>query len=680
MHYSPMLCPRIAHFRLLFALAAMLAWAPAAISAEKESSAASSERLLGAVEYLASDELEGRGIGTDGLDKAAEYIAEQFRSFGLQTELFDGTPFQKFTVSASPELGPKEQNRLALDGPGGDAPDVPELKLGENFNTLAVGGSARFEAPLVFAGYGITAPEHDYDDYHGLDVKGKVAVILRKEPRQSKGAEEFNGEHPSQHALFATKIENAAKHGAAAIVFVNDHHELVNKLAVERQAWLKATQELAELTKKFSEAGDTSDEAFRKHREEVDKLLETINAHAKNLDAPADALLAFEQAGDDAKHDDLPVFFVKRSVIEPIIRSSLGASLAEIEAKIDEDLQPRSAPLEGWTASGEANVVRRKVEIKNVIAVLEGEGPLADETVVVGAHYDHLGMGGAGSLAPWTRDVHNGADDNASGTAALLEVAHRLASRDTPLPRRVVFMAFTGEERGLLGSAHYVKNPKFPLEDMVAMINMDMVGRLDDDKLVVHGTGTAENFDELVERLNREHGFQIIKKESGYGPSDHTSFYAKGAPVLHLFTGTHRDYHRPSDDTHKINVEGMRRVSDFVKDIVVEIASAPERPKYVKTERPKTAQRGRWPYFGSIPDYASDAEGLALNDVAKDGPAEKAGLKGGDVIVEFGGQKVTGIEDFAAALSGQKAGDKVKVKALRDGNTITVEVTLDPPR
>jgi Zn-dependent M28 family amino/carboxypeptidase len=320
------------------------------------------------------------------------------------------------------------------------------------------------------------------------------------------------------------------------------------------------------------------------------------------------------------------------------------------------------------------------VEVKNVAAVLEGQGPLADETIVVGAHYDHLGTGGAGSLAPWTRDIHNGADDNASGTAALLEVAHRLAARGEKPPRRIVFLAFTGEERGLLGSAHYVKHPAFPLEKTIAMINMDMVGRLADNKLVVYGTGTAEGFDALVDRLNEEAGFKITKDESGYGPSDHTSFYVKGVPVFHLFTGTHRDYHRPSDDYEKINVEGMRRVTDFVEAIVTEIAENPERPKYLETKRPQTAQRGKWPYFGSVPDYASDAEGLTLQDVAKNAPADKAGLKGGDVIVAFGNKKVTGIEDFAAALSQHKAGDRVQVKALRDGKEITVEVTLDPPR
>lgn len=652
------------------------------VAAEREANAASAARLYESVKFLSSDELEGRGIGTEGLDKAATYIAEQFRDIGLKTDVFNGSPFQTFTINASPELGSNDQNRLMLLGPGGEGEATTELplELGKDFNPLAIGGSGRIEAPLVFVGYGITAPEHQYDDYEGLDVRGKVVVILRKEPRQETDGDEFNGKHPSKHALFTTKVENAVNHGAAAIIFVNDHYELVTKRSSARETWQKAVQQLAEAVQEFQEANDDSPEAFQKHREQIQTLIEQIQESAKTLDSDPDTLLGFDQAGDVAHHENVPIFFCRREVIDPIVQNSLGLSLAEIEKKIDENLTPRSGLLEHWTVKGEAHIVRRKVKIKNVAAVLEGEGPYADETIVIGAHYDHLGLGGPGSLAPWTREIHNGADDNASGTAALLEVARRLAAHDKKPRRRILFIAFTGEERGLLGSAHYVKNPAFPLEKTVAMINMDMVGRLDDNKLVVYGVGTAEGFESLIDRLNETHGFRITKNESGYGPSDHTSFYTKGIPVMHLFTGTHSDYHRPSDDYDKINVEGLRRVTDFVVDITLAISDNRERPKYLETQRPQTANRGQWPYFGSVPDYASDAKGLKLQDVAKNGPAAKAGLKGGDIIIEFGGQAITGIEDFANALSKHKGGDRVIVKALRDGAEISVEVTLEAPR
>jgi hypothetical protein len=315
-----------------------------------------------------------------------------------------------------------------------------------------------------------------------------------------------------------------------------------------------------------------------------------------------------------------------------------------------------------------------------VIAVLEGEGPLADETIIIGAHYDHLGFGGPGSLAPWTTDVHNGADDNASGTSALLEIARQLSSLDHKLPRRVVFMAFTGEERGLIGSDHYVKNPRFPLSKTVAMLNFDMVGRLTDNKLILQGVDTATEFESLVDGLNKTYDFKLTKKPGGYGPSDHASFYPKKIPVIHLFTDLHKDYHRPSDDFETLNIEGMKRVVEFATDFALAIADMPQRPSYIEQERPKVARGGKWPYFGSVPDYGSAAKGLELKDVAKDGPAAKAGLKGGDIIVKFDDLKIGGIEDFAAALSQSKAGEIVKVIAKRGEKLEEFEVLLDKPR
>jgi Zn-dependent M28 family amino/carboxypeptidase len=310
---------------------------------------------------------------------------------------------------------------------------------------------------------------------------------------------------------------------------------------------------------------------------------------------------------------------------------------------------------------------------------LEGEGPHADETIVIGAHYDHLGYGGDGSLQPGSKDIHNGADDNGSGIAVLLEVARRLVALQRPLPRRIVFIAFTAEERGLLGSVQYVKEPVVPLEKTIAMLNMDMVGRLNENKLIVHGTGTATELDALVDRLNAQHEFQIIKKPSGFGPSDHTSFYSKKIPVLHFFTGGHEDYHKPSDDYDKLNVAGMRRVGSLVADAATALAEAKTRPTYQETKQTAVAG-GKWPYFGSRPDYAYEKPGVRMDGVAPDSPAERSGIKAGDVIVKFGDAKVATVSDFAAVLSKHKAGDKVPVVVERDGKEVTVTVILDPPR
>jgi hypothetical protein len=359
----------------------------------------------------------------------------------------------------------------------------------------------------------------------------------------------------------------------------------------------------------------------------------------------------------------------------------LNKDLATLEKEIDVDLVPRSVELVGWKAVGQANVVQKKAQVKNVIAVLEGDGPQADETIVIGAHYDHLGLGGAGSLAPWTTAIHNGADDNASGTATLLEVAHRLASGPKP-KHRIVFMAFTAEERGLLGSAHYVRNPRFPLENTIAMFNLDMVGRLNDDKLMVYGTGTAKEFDPLVETVCKDAGFKITKHPGGFGPSDHSSFYSKKIPVLHLFTGTHTDYHRPSDDSDKLNIAGMRRVADVLVQIIEATDKAQTRPTYIevkKVEQLALAGGGDSdrPSFGSMPAYPNPVpDGVLLEAVLEGSPADKAGVKGGDILTMFGERKIVRLEDFEAALRDHKPGDKVKVVLRRGQESVTVEVTL----
>jgi len=318
------------------------------------------------------------------------------------------------------------------------------------------------------------------------------------------------------------------------------------------------------------------------------------------------------------------------------------------------------------------------VQLRNVVAVLEGEGPLANETIVMGAHYDHIGYGRGRDAK--TGQVHNGADDNASGVAVLIEVARRLAARDKKLARRVVFVAFSGEEYGLWGSRHYVDNPPFPLKDTVVMINFDMVGRLKDDKLYVLGTGTAVKFETLLGEINEDHGFEIGARPSGYGASDQMPFHAKKIPVMHFITGIHRDMHKPTDDFDKINVRGMRRIAVMVTDVVTALAEAKQRPKYVQTKPPQVVRRGNRPFFGSIPDFGRKAAGFAIMRVVKDAPAARAGLKDGDVVTRFGERKISSLQDFLGALGKHKAGDKVKTVVHRGEEELTVTVTLAPPK
>jgi hypothetical protein len=315
---------------------------------------------------------------------------------------------------------------------------------------------------------------------------------------------------------------------------------------------------------------------------------------------------------------------------------------------------------------------------RNVIGILEGtDSRLRSEAVVVGAHYDHLGWGGVGSLAPDERAVHNGADDNASGVAVLIETARALA-RSRPA-RTVVFIAFSGEESGLLGSAHYVANPTIPIERTRAMLNMDMVGRLGDGPLIVNGRGTAEEWPAIISAAADAQGISVVTGESGYGPSDHTSFYVRDIPVLHFFTNTHSDYHRPTDEWHLVDSIGLRQVAGLVTRLARVAADGGTTLTVVRGvgRPPAAAQGGGYgAYLGSIPDFSPVERGVRITGVRAGSPAEEAGLTGGDVIVRFDDQEITDIYAFTAALRSRKPGDPVTVTVLREGREVPVRVVL----
>jgi Zn-dependent M28 family amino/carboxypeptidase len=669
------------YFSIAALIALVLVGSATPIAAED--AATVENRLRSAVEYLSSDEREGRGIGTKGLDQAADYIANEFRQLGLKTDVVDGGPFQKFSMTTGATLG--DANTVTLVGPPaeqGGQPRSIELKLGEDYNPLAIGGSGKFDLPLVFVGYGITGKDEKYDDYDGVDVKGKAVVILRHEPQQDNPHSLFDGTKNSEHAPFRRKVSNAYEHGAAAVIIVNDEFDVQKNVEALRNRWQAAVDDMSAENTKFKAIEKPSADDWKQHEERVGQLAGDLDKYAKQLAAAQDPLLPFEGAGsEDSEGRDFPVLTLRRTALEPVVQAALGKSLSELEQEIDKGPTPQSATLAGWEIEGQASVKREQAEVKNVVAVLEGEGPHADETIVIGAHYDHLGMGGAGSAAPGVKEIHNGADDNGSGTTVLIEVARQLAARGKPLPRRIVFIAFTGEERGLIGSARYVRNPLFPLDKTVAMLNLDMVGRLEGDTLIVHGTGTAKEFDALVDRLGKDAGFDITKKPGGFGPSDHSSFYGAQIPVLFFFTGSHKDYHRPSDDFDKLNIAGMRRVGELVTETAVALAEAEGRPQYVEVKEASTlGGGGDRPYFGSIPDFAQEDPGYALSGVTKGGPADRAGLKPGDNIIQLGDSKIGNLEDFDSALRKYKAGDKVPVVVKRAGKEVKVEVTLDPPR
>lgn len=639
-------------------------------------------RLKSAADYLASDDRDGRGVGTEGLDEAAQYIADQFEALGLKTEVFDGKPFQPFSMTTGASLG--ETNTLAFvhQGEGDDAETI-DLELTTDFTPMALGGSGAIDFPLAFVGYGITATDEGYDDYADIDVEGKAVIVMRHEPQQNNPHSAFDGTRDSSYAPLTRKISNAYEHGAAAVIFCTDEYALLKDVEKQQKAWSKAINKLAEEHAEFSEIENPSLDQLREHEIATQKLMERIQKYGERMTKSMDPLLDFDYGGSGDSSRDISVFHISRATLNEVLEEALDTNLSALEKAIDEGPKPQSKDLPGWRLEGEVSINVNEVEVKNVAAILEGEGPHANETIVIGAHYDHVGYGGPNSLAPGSTEVHNGADDNASGTVVLLEVARELASRSEKLPRRIMFIAFTAEERGLIGSARYVGDPALPLEDTVAMLNMDMVGRLDDEqKLLIQGFDTATEFDALLEKLNETYGFEMKKTSGGFGPSDHSSFYGKDIPVLHFFTGIHSDYHRPADDVEKLNVPGMRRIGQMVAEMAVALAEADERPTFVSTGGESTglSRGGDRPYFGSIPDFGQNDPGYAISGVAKDSPAEKAGMKAGDVIIKLGDSRIGNLDDFDSALRKYEAGDTIDVVVKRGEDEVTLKVTLDPPR
>jgi hypothetical protein len=315
---------------------------------------------------------------------------------------------------------------------------------------------------------------------------------------------------------------------------------------------------------------------------------------------------------------------------------------------------------------------------RNVLALLEGaDEALRDELVVIGAHYDHLGLGGAGSLAPGEASIHNGADDNASGVAALLRAAALLSEGGRPA-RSVLFIAFTGEESGLLGSAFFARTPTVDLDGARAMLNMDMVGRLEDDALIVYGVGTAAEWSGIVEREAARAGIPVALQPDGVGPSDHTSFYLRDIPVLHLFTNTHGDYHKPSDDWDRVDAEGMERVAGLVAALARRVAD----PAVALTLQRGAGQPARAPttgsgaWLGTVPDFSPVERGVLLGGVTAGSPADKAGMKKGDILIRIGDHEVADLQAFTDALAEHAPGDEVSIVVIREDREVSLKAVL----
>ncbi len=568
------------------------------------------------VKTLASEKMRGRGTGTKELEAAAEMIAREFKSAGLQP--VGGSYFQRFPVTTQARLGSGNKLSLLLDG------KKEPLGFEKEFIPLNFSSAGEVSGDVVFVGYGITAPEYNYDDYAGVDVKDKIVVILRREPQETDDKSPFAGRVYTRHAQFDSKATNAKLHGAKAAIVLSD----------------------------ILGAGSGDLERF-----------------ARNA-GPANA--------------GIPFLMMKAEAAEKLLEKA-GKNLREIYREIDKDLKPRSFALPASIQISLRADVRRVVKtVRNVVGYLPGE---SDEHVVVGAHYDHLGMGEQFSMAPnMVGKPHLGADDNASGSAGVLELARWMAKQPKP-KRGVLFMTFAGEELGLLGSSYYVNHPILPIEKAVAMINMDMIGRVKDGRVFIGGSGTGANFGDLLKHLPKPETLQFDMSETaGYGSSDHTSFTTKQVPVLFFFSGLHGDYHKPSDTWEKINAKSAADLLGYIGGALQSLATSLPRPQYVRVVPPASAHTsgtsssggggGYGPAFGSIPDFAEPPTGVRFADVREGTPAAKAGLKAGDILIMFDGKKVQNLMDFTVLLRQKKPGDEVEVQVLRGGATVTAKVLL----
>jgi len=404
-------------------------------------------------------------------------------------------------------------------------------------------------------------------------------------------------------------------------------------------------------------------------------------------DAGAKALLIVAQESD-FKRDNLAKFEydnmasdVGLSIVvvsqQALAKIAPDVSLANLQrlasAKQQSTIKPFAGPFTVVT-----DVVRKEVPAYNVVGVLDGSDPVAKkEVIVIGAHYDHLGRGGSGSLAQRSGEIHHGADDNASGTAGLLELARLFASQRPRPKRTIVFIGFGGEEEGLLGSNYYVNHPISPLTNTVAMFNMDMIGRMKDRKLVIGGVGTAKEWRDVIARgtADSSRSFSLTLNEDGYGPSDHSSFYGKQVPVLFFWTGTHTDYHKPSDTFDKINYADEARIVDLVAYIVREVDSTDKRLTYTTAKTEATPRTGGFRvYLGTIPNYAEGGDGLLIDGVRDDSPAAKAGLKAGDKIVKIGTREIKNVYDYTYALGEMKAGEEYVVEVIRGSDRLSLKI------
>ena len=573
------------------------------------------------VEALAAPRTEGRLAGTNGERLASDYLVAELQKIGAKP-LPGQTDFRlPFDFTAGTRDGGSKISVSVTNAPAGGVESGASSSGTARALSFSDNGDA--DGPVVFAGYGIVVPDGQgfgYDSYATLDVKDKIVLVLRYFPED---AEQKTKGILARYADLRYKAMAARQRGAKAVMIV---------------------------------AGPRSPNAG----ELVPMTFDTALAGS--------GILAVSITGDDAKA------MFKRA----------EKPLEEAQKSLD-DANPHATgfALPGVSVRIHAAVERERRTGRNVVGYLPATTPvgtMAKPWIAVGAHYDHLGHGEAGNTLAGKEDagkVHAGADDNASGSAAVLAIAATMAKQ--PRKRNVLVGFWSGEELGLIGSTAFATKPPVPLESLAAYLNFDMVGRMQDNKLTVQAAGTSPSWARLIEQANVAAGFDLAVQEDPYQPTDVATFNLASVPSLSFFTGTHADYHKPSDTPDKIDYEDLDRVVEFAASIVKRLSDAPEAPAFTKVDQKLQTGGGRAGvrlFTGTIPDYSTEVKGLLLGGVIGGGPAEAAGLKKGDVIVEIAGQTITNIYDYTYALDVLKIGQPAKVVYLRDGKK--QETTLTP--
>ncbi len=485
-----------------------------------------------------------------------------------------------------------------------------------DFRTLPASSDTSVTVPAVFAGYGISAPDSLHYDDYAGIDVKNKIVIVLRFGPEGAGENKF-----STYSGIMTKVFTAREKGACGILFVTAPPD----------------SEGASLT---------------------------------GFSVPL------------ASSSGILAMAVKWTSMDSLFHG-IGRDLGDLQRTITASHAPATFELPGVTISAQSEVIKVRATTANIAGLLPGSDPaLKNQVLIIGAHMDHLGMGGegSGSLKPDTVAVHHGADDNASGTAGLLEAAKVLSARRGMVKRSILFLSFSAEELGALGSEHYVKHPTVTLDSSIAMINMDMIGRMRDSTLVVEGMGTSPGFERLVKSENRD-SLQLKLKPDGYGPSDHKSFYAKNIPVMFYFTNIHSDYHRPSDTWDKINYPGEREVVNLVLRVAEDMADDSARPAFTKAvaSMPMGAagdRQGVRVSLGIVPDFAEDSAGLRISGTRPGSPAEEAGLQANDIIIKYAGKTVKNIYDFTFLLGQGRPGEKVEIVVKRGEKEVTLTATL----